>query len=94
MTRRASGEWRGAAAAPAAVRLRWLRIAAIAVAAVSLASCRGMPTSAVLGTAAVSHAIGGLIPGQPQHAAAEGELLADREMPHAEQQGSEVERRR
>jgi uncharacterized repeat protein (TIGR01451 family) len=39
------------------VRLRWLRIAAIAVAAVSLASCRGMPTSAVLGTAAVSHAI-------------------------------------
>jgi len=57
MTRRASGEWRGAAAAPAAVRLRWLRIAAIAVAAVSLASCRGIPTSAVLGTAAVSHAI-------------------------------------
>jgi hypothetical protein len=39
------------------VRLRWLRIAAIAVAAVSLASCRGMPTSAVLGTAAVSHTI-------------------------------------
>ncbi len=57
MTRRPSGDSRDAAAAPAAVRLRWLRIAAIAVAAVSLASCRGMPTSAVLGTAAVSHAI-------------------------------------
>lgn len=45
------------AAAPAAVRLRWLRIAAIAVAAVSLASCRGVPTSALVGTAAISHDI-------------------------------------
>jgi uncharacterized repeat protein (TIGR01451 family) len=51
-------ETRGSgAAAPAAVRLRWLRIAAITVAAVSLASCRGMPTTSMLGTAAVSHAI-------------------------------------
>ena len=41
-------------AAPAAVRLRWLRIAAIATAAVSLASCRAMPTAVILGTAAVS----------------------------------------
>jgi uncharacterized repeat protein (TIGR01451 family) len=55
--RLSSGEACGGAAASVAVRLRWLRIAAITVAAVSLASCRGMPTSAVLGTAAISHAI-------------------------------------
>jgi uncharacterized repeat protein (TIGR01451 family) len=36
---------------------RWLRIAAIAVAAVTLASCRALPPAAVIGTAAVSHAI-------------------------------------
>jgi uncharacterized repeat protein (TIGR01451 family) len=57
MTGLSSGDAAGGVAAPVAVRLRWLRIAAIAVAAVSLASCRGVPTSAVLGTAAVSHAI-------------------------------------
>jgi len=53
MIRCADGR-RGEQAAPAAVRLRWLRIAAIATAAVSLASCRAMPTAVILGTAAVS----------------------------------------
>lgn len=38
-------------------RRRFLRLAAIAGAAVSLASCRALPPAAVVGTAAVSHAI-------------------------------------
>ena len=57
MTSRSSTTGIDDAAAPAAVRLRWLRIAAIAVAAVSLASCRGVPTSALVGTAAVTQAV-------------------------------------
>lgn len=44
------------AAASAAVRLRWLRIVAIALAAVSMASCRGIPSATLLGTAVVSEA--------------------------------------
>jgi uncharacterized repeat protein (TIGR01451 family) len=58
-------------AAPAAVRLRWLRIAAIAVAAVSLASCRGVPTSALVGTAAVSHEVDEVDVADPTMALAE-----------------------
>jgi len=41
-------------AAPAAVRLRWLRIAAIATAAVTLASCRSLPTTALVSTGMVA----------------------------------------
>jgi uncharacterized repeat protein (TIGR01451 family) len=47
---------RGAAAASAAARLRWQRIVAIAMAAVSMASCRGIPSATLLGTAVVSEA--------------------------------------
>lgn len=53
-----------------APRLRWLRIAAITVAALVLASCRGLPSAAVLGTAAVSHAIPEIDPAGPAVAAA------------------------
>ena len=52
-----------------APRRRWLRIAAITVAAVTLASCRGLPPAAVLGTAAVSHAIPEIDPSGPAAAA-------------------------
>jgi len=65
MTRRASATDRSGMAAPAAARLRWLRLAAIAAAAVSLASCRGIPSSALLGTAAVSQAIDAVDPAGP-----------------------------
>ena len=40
-------------ATSADARLRWLRILAVATAAVTLASCRAMPTAAVVSTAAV-----------------------------------------
>ena len=49
-------------------RRRWLRIAAIAVAAVSLASCRALPPAALIGTAAVSHAIPQADPNGPAFA--------------------------
>jgi len=39
---------------PAACRLRWLRMLAMATAAIALASCRALPSAAVLSTAAVS----------------------------------------
>jgi hypothetical protein len=52
-----------------APRLRWLRIAAITVTALVLASCRGLPSAAVLGTAAVSHAIPEVDPAGPAVAA-------------------------
>ncbi len=55
MTTERQFDARCTAAAPAAVRLRWLRIAAIATAAVSLASCRAMPTSALLTAEVASH---------------------------------------
>ena len=66
-------------AAPAAVRLRWLRIAAIATAAVSLASCRAMPTAVILGTAAVSDSMDALDsagPAAPIAVAEPAEVLA------------------
>lgn len=53
-----------------APRRRWLRIAAITVTALVLASCRGLPPAAVLGTAAVSHAIPEIDPAGPAGAAA------------------------
>lgn len=45
-------------ATPAAGQLRWLRILAVATAAITLASCRGMPTAAVVSTAATIAADG------------------------------------
>jgi uncharacterized repeat protein (TIGR01451 family) len=71
MTSRSSTTGIDDAAAPAAVRLRWLRIAAIAVAAVSLASCRGVPTSALVGTAAVTQAVDEVDAAGPTMAVAE-----------------------
>ena len=47
---------RRSAAVPAAVRLRWLRMLAVATTAMLLASCRGLPLTAVVSTAAVSDA--------------------------------------
>ena len=71
MTSRSSTTGIDDAAAPAAVRLRWLRIVAIAVAAVSLASCRGVPTSALVGTAAVTQAVDEVDAAGPTTAVAE-----------------------
>ena len=71
MTSRSSTTGIDDAAAPAAVRLRWLRIVAIAVAAVSLASCRGVTTSALVGTAAVSQAVAEVDAAGPTMAVAE-----------------------
>jgi uncharacterized repeat protein (TIGR01451 family) len=71
MTSRSSTTGIDDAAAPAAVRLRWLRIVAIAVAAVSLASCRGVPTSALVGTAAVTQAVDEVDAAGPTMAVAE-----------------------
>lgn len=71
MTRRQAMDRRAAVPGPAPIRFRWLRIAAIATAAVSLASCRGIPSSAILGTAAVSQAIDAVDPAGPATPAAD-----------------------